>query len=78
MVERVQLPIWLQTDELLSQFSKQRKRAIEKYVDFVRAGVGLPSLWQDLTSQIYLGDKGFVNATQKNIDAYGKQIRGDK
>ena len=55
MVGRVSPPSWLQTDELLRQFGKQRKRAIENYVDFVRAGVRIPSVWQDLKMQIYFG-----------------------
>jgi hypothetical protein len=45
----------LQTDWALGHFGAQQKRAIAKYVDFVRAGSGLPSLWADLRSQIYLG-----------------------
>ncbi len=67
MVGRVQRPPWLETDGLLSQFGKQRKRAIEKYIDFVCAGVGLPSLWEELSGQIYLGDADFVKAMQKKI-----------
>ena len=31
-----------------------------KYIDFVRAGVGLPSIWNQLTGQIYLGGEAFV------------------
>jgi hypothetical protein len=31
-----------------------------KYIDFVRTGVGLPSLWDNLTGQIYLGGEAFV------------------
>ena len=30
------------------------------YIDFVRAGVGLPSIWDHLTGQIYLGGEAFV------------------
>ena len=61
-------PGWLETDGVLSQFSAQRKRAISKYKDFVRAGVGLPSLWGELTHQIYLGEERFVKRMQKKID----------
>ncbi len=67
MVGRVHCPPWLETDGLLSQFGKQRKRAIEKYIDFVRAGVEVPSLWEELSSQIYLGDADFVKAMQEKI-----------
>ena len=29
-------------------------------MDFVRAGVGLSSLWADLRNQVFLGSEGFV------------------
>jgi REP element-mobilizing transposase RayT len=37
-------PPWLRTDWLLGQFGRQRAQAQARYRDFVRAGVGLPSL----------------------------------
>lgn len=58
---------WLVTDWILSQFSKQRKRAIQRYRDFVRAGVGLPPIWMDLKQQMYLGDHNFVDRMQRKI-----------
>ncbi len=48
MTDEIAAPAWLQTEGLLGLFSKQRKRAITKYKDFVRAGIGLPSLWTAL------------------------------
>ena len=51
----------------MGQFSKQRKRAIEKYVYFVREGVGLPSIWEHLQNQIFLGSEKFINNNQKQI-----------
>jgi len=60
MIGAVPTPVWLQTDWLLGQFDQQRERAREKYMDFVRAGVGLPSLWADLRNQVFLGSEGFV------------------
>ena len=57
---------WLQTDWLLGQFSVRRRRAVAKYVDFVRDGVGLPSLWDGLRNQIYLGGEKFVNRCRRN------------
>ena len=33
---KAQVPDWLETDWLLSQFGRQRKRARERYIDFVR------------------------------------------
>lgn len=61
-------PEWLETDWLLSQFSVQRKRAIAKYIEFVRAGVGQESMWEDLSQQIFLGDENFLKKMQKAMD----------
>lgn len=58
---------WLETDWLLGQFDPQRNRAREKYVDFVRAGGGLSSVWEDLRNQIYLGSEAFVVRMQSAI-----------
>ena len=44
MSGHVQSPTWLQTDWLLGQFGQQQKLTMANYVDFVRAGVGLPSI----------------------------------
>ena len=59
---------WLETDWLLSQFGKQRKRARVKYTDFVRAGIGLPSIWGDLQKQVFLGSDAFINRHLKAIE----------
>jgi len=50
---------------VLGQFASRRSRAVEKYVEFVRAGVGLPSIWGDLRNQIYLGSEAFVKRLQR-------------
>lgn len=60
-------PEWLEVDWLLSHFGKQRKRAREKYIDFVREGIGLPSIWDNLQNQVYLGSECFINKQQKAI-----------
>lgn len=65
MLGKAPAPAWMQTDWLLSQFSPQRKRAIARYIAFVRAGVGLPSVWGELKNQIYLGDERFIASMQK-------------
>ena len=36
-------------------------------MDYVRLGVDLPSVWERLHGQIYLGDAEFVEATGKKI-----------
>jgi putative transposase len=61
---------WLATDKLLAYFAPDqqsldrvpdRKRAQQRYVNHVREGIGLPSVWADLSGQVYLGDEKFVN-----------------
>jgi hypothetical protein len=64
-----QSPEWLVTDWLLSQFAVQKNRAIERYKEFVRAGTGQGSIWDDLTQQIYLGDENFLKKMQESLDA---------
>jgi putative transposase len=59
---------WIETDWILGNFAKRRKIAVAKYIDFVREGVGLPSLWSDLKNQIFLGTEKFVNKKQKLIN----------
>jgi len=61
MIGEVPAQFWLETDWILGNFAKRRKVAITKYIDFVREGIGLPSLWSDLQNQIFLGTEKFVN-----------------
>lgn len=61
-------PPWLQTDWILGQFSPQRGRAVKKYIDFVRKGVGQPSLWDQLRGQVFLGGEGFFKRMQRLAD----------
>ena len=67
MIGREAAASWLQTDWILSQFSPQRDRAISAYVDFVRSGVGLPALWQNLRAQVYLGSDAFMEKMQTHV-----------
>ena len=68
MIGQKPAQIWLETDWILGQFGKQRKRTIAKYINFVREGVGLPSIWEDTQKQIFLGTDKFVNRLQRKID----------
>ena len=57
---------WLATDKLLAYFasdqqSLDRESAQQRYISHVREGIGLPSVWEDLSGQVYLGDEKFVN-----------------
>jgi putative transposase len=62
-------PSWLAADALLIGFSSYRAAARRKYADHVRAGVGLPSVWTELSGQIYLGDEKFVARMQSKLVA---------
>ena len=57
-------PPWLTIDWILGQFGSRRDEAVGAYVDFVRAGAGLPSVWDGLRNQIYLGGERFVDQLQ--------------
>lgn len=61
-------PEWLQTDWILGQFAPQRRRATTLYIDFVRAGVGLASVWEQLEGQVYLGSEVFIKRMQRIAD----------
>ena len=61
-------PEWLQTDWILGQFAEQHRRAIDLYIDFVRVGVGLPSLWEQLSGQVFLGSEPFIKRMQQLTD----------
>ena len=73
MVGSTTSPSWLETDWLLGQFGDSRQAAIECYVNFVRAGVGLSPVWQALKHQIYLGEASFMEEVQEKMEAYGAE-----
>ena len=68
MINPTIAPGWLETGWILSCFSKQKKRAIDKYIDFVRAGTGLPSVWENLKYQSYLGEVDFVEGMRNKLN----------
>lgn len=57
---------WLDTDWLLSQFGKQRKRARIKYYQFMMMGMDLPSPLDATRHQLLLGDDEFVEQFRQN------------
>ncbi|NMM05800.1 transposase [Polaromonas sp.] len=67
MLGRVVPPRWLQVQWLMSQFGNNPQAAVAAYVDHVRAGVNLPSLWEQLQGQLYLGDAEFVEVMGEKI-----------
>jgi len=68
MVGKILSPPWLEINWILGQFSKQCKRATKHYINFVREGVGLPSIWNDLKNQVFLASDGYINEKQKMIN----------
>jgi len=61
MIGKAERPEWLHTDWLLREFGRSRARATAGYRDFVRAGVGLPTIWEGLRGQVFLGSDAFVD-----------------
>ena len=66
---------WLETDGLLQQFGSRRDHAVARYIDFVRAGVGVPSICELLQGQIYLGSEPFIERMQALVEAHGPDLR---
>jgi putative transposase len=60
-------PVWLSTETLLVQFSKNRQDAFQSYIDFVKSGIG-KTVWDTLQHQIFLGDEAFVAKHQAMQD----------
>ncbi len=50
---------WLETEFILGHFGKQRKRAIARYIEFVRVGKELESMWDEKIHPVILGDEAF-------------------
>jgi hypothetical protein len=68
MCQLAEVPEWLETDWILSQFSQNRAMAIRQYSDFVRAGVGQPSIWSGLRKQIFMGSDNFIETMVKTVE----------
>lgn len=60
-------PDWLETNWILGQFSRAKKRAEEAYKLFIADGDGGPSLWMNLRGQIWLGEKAFLEKMERII-----------
>ncbi|MDX2218808.1 MAG: transposase [Burkholderiales bacterium] len=65
-------PDWLHTDWLLSQFGAQRSRQIQRYAEFVEAGIQHASIWEHLKGQVYLGSDAFVETMQEKLKDHAK------
>ena len=60
-------PDWLDTDWTLSLFAGTRIDACDAYRDFVEQGKGLPSPWNAMKNQIFLGSDNFVEDMQRKL-----------
>jgi REP element-mobilizing transposase RayT len=67
-------PPWLQTDALLERFGLRRDQAVMRFIDFVRAGVDQPPLWDKLRGQIYLGDDVFLEKMSALVNDTIKEV----
>ena len=74
LVDDAPAPDWLDVDALLSRFAERRHVAIRRYVNHVRAGVGLPSILSSLKQQMYLGDDAFVTRMQRKAGASAEAL----
>lgn len=75
MFSPVPQPAWLETDVVLKQFGATRRKAVAAYVAFVRAGVGLPSVWEGLRGQVFLGSDELVARMTEALDEDDLRLR---
>lgn len=67
-------PTWLESDWVLGQFVADREHAFGRCAGFVRAGDGLPGLWENIKHQIYLGGETFLRDVQAHFPS-GNDLR---
>jgi putative transposase len=63
-------PAWLETRWILSAFGKTEADAVGRYTGFVAAGKGLPSPWEQLKQQVFLGSDAFVAAMRREVPTH--------
>ncbi len=52
---------------LWDQFSSRRRVAVRRYQEFVREGMGAPSMWDQVKGQSLLGDDAYVHRLAKYL-----------
>ncbi|MSP38279.1 MAG: addiction module toxin RelE [Deltaproteobacteria bacterium] len=57
----------LTIDEILSHFGQRKAAAQNKFGEFVQAGIGSPSIWDDLEAQSLLGVEGFAEGLRHHV-----------
>lgn len=60
-------PDGFEPEVLLALFGQRRAQAVAGFVDFIRAGVGWPSVWEQLQGQIFLGSPEFLAQMQQRL-----------
>jgi REP element-mobilizing transposase RayT len=60
-------PEWLETRAILAMFGQTEGQAIASYRNFVAAGTGEPSPWENLKRQVFLGTDTFVESMQSRV-----------
>jgi len=69
MIGRASAEDWLETDWILSQFGRDRKLAVKRYVEFVNAGKGVAPVWEEKIHPAILGDEKFIESIfRKHVD----------
>jgi putative transposase len=61
------IPKWLNADLVLNRFGVAKSSAQRRYIAFVKAGIRLPTIWEHLRQQIFLGSDEFVEKMQLSI-----------
>jgi len=64
-VGKTPCPEWLAADRVLALFGNTLAAGWRGYERFVSQGVGLPSVWGDVSGQIFLGNRTFLKRMQK-------------
>lgn len=75
------IPNWLSADFVLNRFGLTKSSARRRYIEYVQAGTKLPTIWENLKQQIYLGSDGFVESVQKrapNLEKLAELPRAQK
>ncbi len=76
-IGEAEAPSFLNTEWTLAQFGKQKKRCLERYQEFVLAGIKQPSPWDHIERQILLGGPDFVAQMRLLMDP-AKKLKAKK
>ena len=70
----IEVPKFLTTKWVLSQFGTQEDKAIKEYQEFIIDGVGIESIDGEIRGNIILGDENFI----KKINGELKKMRSEE